>query len=169
MTHLFYSLITVVIAFFFMLVGLVSLSLFFSTQMRTDFIQFVLEDHVLLPIFGLTLLAVGIGVLINSFFALRRKTYRISSGNYVTSLDENLFKQYLETYWKQKFPQKEVPCKVCLKRNKILVSADLPFTPVAEQKTLLSHIESDLSQILSQYLGYHRKYVINISFKPETK
>lgn len=169
MTHLFYSLINAAIAFFFMLVGLVSLSLFFSVQMRTDFIQFVLEDTVLLPIFGITLVAIGVGVLINSFFSLRRKTYRISSGNYVTSLDENLFKQYLETYWKQKFPQKEVPCTVCLKRNKILVSAELPFVPLAEQKAVLSHIDSDLSQILTQYLGYHRKYVINISFKPKPK
>lgn len=169
MTHLFYSLITVVIAFFFLLVGLVSFSLSFSTEIRTDFVQFILEDATVLPIFGITLLAIGIGILLNSFFSLRRRTYRISSGNYVTSLDENLFKQYLEAYWKQKFPRVDIPCKVNLKRNKIIVAADLPFVPIAEQTSVLEQIESDLSQILSQYLGYHRKYVINITFKPEKK
>ena len=90
-----------------------------------------------------------------------------SSDNHAFYLEEGIFQDYLKSYWKQLFPKHDIPNYILLKKNKLQISADLPYVPEAQQKTLLNRIHRDLKHILTQILGYQQKYVISISFKDE--
>lgn len=169
MKNFFYFSISFIIAIFFILLGIVGLLLPWSSEIRTNIVQFFLEDFLYITLFSLGLVIAGIAIIINVLFSARKHYYEIKSGSNSFAIDEALFQDYLNTYWKQLFPKIEIPNRVVLKKNKIHVAADLPYVPLDQQKDLLKRIEKDLSDIFNRIFGYRNEYIISISFQEEPK
>lgn len=169
MSHFFYSLITFITALFFVLLGIVGIILPWSPNVRTEVMQFIVNQTFFSFLFGLGFLIVGLAIMVNIILSMRKRYYEIRSGKNMTAIDESLFQDYLTIYWKQLFPQHDVPNQVTLNKNKIHVTADLPFLPVPQQKILIERIERDIADIFNRMLGYRFEYIISISFLPESK
>jgi len=168
MVSFFYSLISWVIALFFILLGFLSILIQASTDVRSEFVSFILEDSFFISLFGLCSLLIGAGVIFYLSTSLKKRYIKIkSSSNKAFYLEDTLFQDYMHTYWKEMFPQQEIPSQVTIRKNKVMVTADLPYIPEHEQKTLISRIEEDLKELFQNVLGYHQEYTISLHFPKE--
>ncbi len=170
MIHFFYSLITFIVALFFIVLGVLAILLQVSFNVRSEVISFILEDQLLLSFFGIACILIGFAIVSYLMTSFKKRYIKIKSkDNHAFYLDENLFQDYMKSYWKQLFPNQEIPNHIVLKKNKVLITADLPYVPDAQQKALLSRIDHDLKDVFKRLLGYHREYIVSISFQSETK
>jgi hypothetical protein len=168
-SNLFYSLINIAIAIFFLVLGLVAIMLPWSPMVRTDVIQFILEDSIAIFLFGFVFLIIGLVLVIYTLLSTRRSYYRLKGGPQSILIDEQVVQDYLDSYWKHLFPQAVVPNRLQIKKNKIHLVADLPYVPAAEQKQLLESIKADLTEMFSSFLGYKEPFYLSASFQPDTK
>lgn len=169
MSALFYSLISFVVAIFFIMIGIICMMLPWSEAVRTDLVQFILEDSLVISLFGIGSLIIGLAIVVNIILGSRRHYYHVKSGSKSVTVDETLIQQYLNTYWGELFPNCSVPNKFSLKSNKIYVAADLPYLPVKEQKALIERVKTDLQDIFKRILGYQNEFHLSISFQSESK
>lgn len=167
MSTIFYSLISFVVAIFFILIGVISIMIPWSPSVRTDLIQFILEDSIAIFLFGFGFIIIGLAIAINILQSSKRRYYYVRTGNNSVSIDETLIQEYLNSYWRSLFPQHDVPTRFTLKKNKIHVFADLPSLPVPQQKILVDRIKRDLNDIFSKILGYQNDFMLSISFQKE--
>lgn len=165
MRHFFYSLISFIVGLFFILLGVVGILVPWSPEVRSHLVRFIQEDSVFIFLFGLGLLIIGLAIATFVILSTRKRYYEIRSGENLVKIDEALFQDYLNIYWKQLFPKYEIPNRVALKKNKIYVTADLPYIPDSQQKALIERIERDLNDIFTRIIGYSHEYVISISFQ----
>lgn len=169
MYYLFYSLISFIIALFFILIGIVSIMIPWSAGVRSDLIRFILEDSLTISLFGFAFVVIGLAIVINILLNSRRSYYHVKSGQSAITVDEAVIQQYLSLYWKQLFPQSEIPFKLNIKKNRIYLSADLPYQPIEEQRPLLERIRHDLRKLFSSHLGYDSEFSLSISFQKAPK
>lgn len=167
MNNFFYSLFNFVTALIFIVIGIVSFILPWSPAARTDLVQFILEDSYLIFLLGSVFILLGVLILINLWLNFKRRYYRLKSNNRSVIIDETIFQQYLDTYWSHLFPDTHIPSHVVVGPKKLKITADLPYVPVSEQKALLNRIQNDLEELFGNYVGYHRDYLISISFASE--
>lgn len=168
MIHFFYSLITFIIALFFVMLGLLAIMIQASHNIRSEVIGFILEDTMFLSFFGVASILIGIAIVFYLITGFKKRYFKIKSkNNNAFYLDESLFQDYLKSYWKQLFPKQDIPNRVVLKKNKVLITADLPYVPDSQQKALLIRIDRDLKDMFTRLLGFRQEYVISISFQPE--
>jgi hypothetical protein len=166
MSNFLYYLASFIIALFFILFGIISFFLPETEEGLRAVSHFLLQNTWLTYLCGFLFITIGIAILANIKLNIKKNYYHIKAGSHLTELDEKIFEQYLDTYWKELFPKLEVPSRAEIKKNKLYISAELPSIPLNEQKTLLQQIEKDLNEILIKYLGYHQEYIISINFKP---
>lgn len=165
MYNLIYSFISFIIALFFILIGGIAVLIPWSAKIRTDLIQFILEDALAISLFGFAFMVIGLASAASILLNAKRKYYHIKSGDQAVFVDEALIQQYLSLYWKQLFPLNDIPCRLSLKKNKVYISADLPPMPQSEQRPLLERIRKDLTQLFEKKLGYHEQISFSISFQ----
>lgn len=165
MSHLFYSLINFVNALFFILIGVVGIVIPWSINVRTLLTRFIFEDSLAISLFGFAFFIIGLAMFINILLNMKRRHYRISSLNATTTVDEAVIQEYLNTYWKQLFPENDIPCHLYLKKNIIHIAVDLPYLPIQEQKPLLERIRQDLIGIFAKVLGYKEEFFLSASFQ----
>lgn len=168
-SNLFYSLINLAIAIFFLMLGLVAILLPWSPMVRTDLIQFILEDSIAIFLFGFVFLIVGLAIVIYTLLSTRRSYYRLKGGPQSVQIDEQVIQDYLDSYWKQLFPQTIVPNRLQIKKNKIHLIADLPYVPPSEQRNVLDRINNDLTDLFGSFLGYREPFYLSASFQPEQR
>lgn len=169
MSNLFYSLISLTVAIFFLMLGLVAVLLPWSPLVRADIIQFILEDSIAIFLFGFVFIVVGLAIVISILLSTRRSYYRLKGGVQTVLIDEHVIQDYLDTYWKELFPKTTIPNRLQIKKNKIYLSADLPYIPQEEQKAVLERIRNDLTDIFSSFLGYQEPFHLAASFQSEQK
>lgn len=167
MSHILYSLITVIISLFFILLGIISLLIPWSEQIRSSIILFIADNTLALLLFGFCSVIIGAGLISTIVLNSQRRYYRIQSGSHPITLSESVVQDYLTVYWQRLFPQKEIPCRLVIKKKKIQVIADLPYVPILEQKSLLEKIEKDLLDTFRDVLGYREELDVSISFAQE--
>lgn len=167
MRHFFYYLASFVVALFFICIGIIFLFLPESGTMLHSLTEYLLQNSWISYLSSILFIAMGVVILINIKLSLKKQYYKIRTGGLLTCLDEHVFEQYLDTYWKELFPKNQVISRATIRKNKLHIEADLPHVPLSEQKPLLQQIEKDLNEILMKYLGYHQEYLISISFQPE--
>jgi len=153
------------IALFFILIGIVGILIPWSINVRALLAQFIFEDSLAISLFGFAFFFIGLAIAIDIVLNSRRKQYTISSLKAPATVDEEVIKEYLNTYWKQLLPNTETPCHLALKKNKIHISVELPFLPIQEQKPLLERIRKDLIGLFAQILGYRDEFFLTASFK----
>ncbi len=167
MRHVLYSLISLAVAFFCLMLGAISCLVLWSPKVRTDLVQFILEDSLIIFLFGFCFFLIGATILLQVFFHMQKRHYSIRSKNNSIYISEEIFQEYLNSYWKQLFPKNEIPNEIALKKNKVHISAELPFMPIHQQKAILQRIENDLSELFNRLIGYRKEYVLSISFLPQ--
>lgn len=167
MIQFFYSLITFLIALFFIILGIMACLLPWSPYIRIVVIEFLLDNPILLTLFGCTLLSIGILSIFYVVQNLRRRYYTLKKDQLVTDVSEQVIRGYLDSYFHALFPYVEIPCRVTLKKKQALVVADLPYVEPKNQKELLLRIEKELSDIFHDIIGYRNELVISVSFGSE--
>ena len=158
------SLFIIVVAIFFVLLGMISLLTPWFQAIRTHLIAFVNDNPLALSLFGIVALAAGLAIAINVTQSTRHQYYRLRSTPHPVDIDENLIQQYLDNYWGNLFPHCQIPNRLVLKNNIIYLVVNLPYIPRAEQKPLLARIENDLATGLAALLGYTNEFYLNASF-----
>jgi hypothetical protein len=165
MNHLFYSIITLLIALFFIILGAIAMIIQWSHHVAITVIDFMLNHTLSISVFGFLAVVIGIALVINVVQSALTRYYRIRSDKSPISLSDTLISDYLSTYWKELFPYAEVPCRILLKKHRIQIVADLPPFPIGEQKELLKRIEEDLLDLFRSVLGFRDELDLSISFQ----
>jgi hypothetical protein len=160
-----YSILSFVVALFFILIGIVGILIPWSINVRTLLTKFIFEDAIAISLFGFTFFVIGLAIVIHILFNAQKKHYKISSLKGPTTVDEAVIQEYLETYWKQLFPKNDIPCQLALKDNKIHVAVDLPYLPIQEQRPLLEKIRKDLMDMFTKVLGYRDEFFLSATFQ----
>ncbi len=166
MHNLFFSLISFIIAIFFVLLGIISVMIPWSEEVRYGLVRFILEDALAISLFGCAFIVVGLAIAVNILLNSRRKYYHLRSGCNAIGIDENVIQQYLTVYWQQLFPDHDIPYRLTIKHNKIHINVDLPHLPLQEQRQLLERIKQDLQQLFTGKLGYQEEFYLTASFIP---
>lgn len=148
-----------------MLIGLIGAMIPWSNEIRNMIVKFIFHDTLAISLFGYAFFLIGLALAADIVINIRKRPYKISSLKGPIAVDEAVIQTYLNEYWKQLFPENDVPCHVSLKDNKIHVAVDLPYLPIQEQKTLLERIRKDLIGIFTKILGYRDEFYISASFQ----
>lgn len=159
-----YSLITIIVALFFILLGIIGLILPWSAAIRTDLIQFILENTLAISLFGFGFVIIGSILVVNLMQNLKRRYYYLRSQNQEVVIDETLIQQYLNSYMKDLFPHHDVPARLSIKKNKIKITADLPYASIEQQELFTHRMRHDLGEIFKNILGYSNEFILLVSF-----
>jgi ABC-type multidrug transport system fused ATPase/permease subunit len=149
---------------FFILLGIIALLLPWSAHIRTDMIEFILENSIAISLFGFGFIILGFLIVLSLYLSSKRRYYYVRGGERTVVIDQEIIRHYLQAYWLQKFPNQEIPNRLVLKKNRIRVTADLPFTELKAQKPLIERIKQDLEELFHQMLGYSHQFVLVASF-----
>lgn len=156
--------LTLILALFFILLGGFTFILAFSRYVQANLLDFIQNNFWILFLFGLGFILIGIALGAYSFLTHRKSYLSTKTGSNLTAISENVIHTYLESYFEKLFPDQKIPFRFLIKKKKMQVIADLPFFPLEDQKNLLNLIEGDLSEILSENIGYTESLELILSF-----
>lgn len=165
MNYFLYSLITLFIALFFILLGFIGVIIPWSHNMQSLAVALILENSALIFIFGFSFLCIGIATAVNILLNARRKYYHFKVSGQTVSVDSALIQNYLQTYLKDLFPDAEIPYHLDLKKNNIHITIDLPYIEPENQAALLERIRTELRELFSSFLGYRQQFHLSASFQ----
>lgn len=165
MTNFLYSLISLFIALFFILLGIIGIILPWSSSMQSLAVSLILENSLLIFLFGLSFLAIGIATVVNILLNARRRYYHFKVSGQTVSVDTTLIQSYLQKYFKELFPNIDVPFQLEVKKNKLFITADLPYVAKNDQDALLERMRTELRELLSDFLGYKHQFHLSASFQ----
>lgn len=160
MNNILYLLTRFILAIFFMIFGTAAMFLPWWPEMRSELVQFILEENAMIVLFGLVFFLIGLALLLYLFFSKRRRYYTIRLDT--CSVEENVIKGYLEKYWQEAFPSESVSHYFTLKKNRLHIVADLPHS--SEPEVRLETIKNELTEIFTKLLGYPKQVTLSISF-----
>ncbi len=165
MYRFFCSLITFIIALLCILVGVVGLIVPWSLDVREYLTRLLVEDSLVISLFGFTLVVIGVATAAYIIMNSRSRYYYIKTGNGTVLVDEGIVQEYLIQYWKQLMPDANVTSSVHLKDNKISIHVDFPSVPLSGQRPLLEKVKTDLRDWLFKILGYHQEFGLHATFQ----
>lgn len=165
--HLIYSLINLIIALFFVVLGIFAVIVPWSGAIQSSLIQFILEDALAISLFGFAFLVIGLYLLASIILNARKRTYRLKSDGGLIDIEESVIQDYVNAYCQKLFPDHEIPCRLQIKDNKIHLSIDFPNIPEAEQINLLKKVKSDFKSTFARILGYREQFFLNATFQPQ--
>lgn len=140
-----------------------------SSTIRTNLVSFILEDHLTIFLFGLAIFVTGFAIAAYILLGTRQRYYHLKSDQNPIIVDESIIEFYVNSYWKQLFPDREIPSRLTLQKNKISVTADLPYLPSDQQKPLLNRIKNDLDDTFTKLLGHRPEFSLFASFQAKPK
>lgn len=164
MGHLFFQMISYLLALFFVMLGILCTVIPWSEPMRRVLVDFLEHGWATLFFIGVGCLVIGLAVLINLSISGSRRYYAIRTGPSTISIDKALIEAYLKEYFSGRYPKRDIPCRVMVKRNHLQIAADLPNTPLSGQRDLLKDIEKEIRELLSTNIGYDKSLRLFISF-----
>jgi hypothetical protein len=163
----FYLLLNFVVGVFFLACGILGIMLPWSPALQQAATQLIVENTVMLSLFGLGFTLIGLSLIIYALLSTRRRYTTIRTGAFAVTLDKNIVHDYLEAYWEEHFPEAHVPFDLTLKKRSIQIRADLPAMPYDEQKIFLEKVKRDFSDLFGRLLGYPYDVHLTASFQPE--
>src|SRR5262245_51155078 len=104
-----YLAVSFIIGSFFFIVGAFSIILPWSPFLQNLTTQFILENSLVLSLFGLGFALIGLSIVIYTLLKTRHRYVDIKTGTKSVVLDENVIHQYLESYWEKHFPKLQIP------------------------------------------------------------
>lgn len=163
----FHLTISFILGSFFFIMGAFSIVLPWSAYLKTVTTQFVLENTLVLSLFGLGFVLIGLSIVIYTLLNTRQRYVDIQISKNQVTIDESVFYQYLETYWQQHFPQTHVPFHLTFKNHSLQIVADLPSIPLPEQKIFLEQVKQDFNDLFGRVLGYPYDVHLIASFQAD--
>jgi len=163
----FYLAISFIIGSFFFIIGAFSIILPWSPFLKNVTAQFVLENTLILSLFGLGFALIGLSIVIYTLLKTRHRYVQVRAGALSVILDENVIHQYLESYWQKHFPKSHVPFSLSFKKHSLQIIADLPSLPLSEQKLFLERVKQDFSDLFGRVLGYPYDVHLIASFQSD--
>lgn len=154
-----------VIALFLFLLGTACLFYPWASEMQSHLIEFLISSTRLIFLFGICFILLAIGIASNVWFRTKQSYYRMKVEPLPVTIDENVILGYLNAYWKQLFPESDIPCKITLNRNELYIEADLPFVGDAAKNDIIDRIEDDLKNIFLKTVGYKDPFYLTLSFQ----
>lgn len=145
---------SVLIGAFFCFIGGYIFILPWSSSLQEKAIQFALEKTLIPMLYGSGLVLTGILLIIFTLWQLRRRFVQVRIGTLAITLDENVIRNYLDSYWKQYFPTENVFYTLSFKKKALEITAELPHVSYLEQKHILEQIKDDFGDLFSRILGY---------------
>lgn len=164
-TKLASSLLSLLIAVFFLLLGVICLAIPWISAIRTQIIVFILNNNIALLLFGMIFTSIGTGIISYILIASKHRYYLVRGGTHAAKVDEMLIQQYLDRYLAELFPGCDVPSTLSLQKNKIHINVNLPHLPPEEQKPLLERLEIELAELFSKILGYDQEFMLSACFR----
>lgn len=161
----FYLTISFIIGSFFFIFGAFSIILPWSPYLQTVTTQFILENTLILSLFGLGFALIGLSIVIYTILRTRHRYVQIRTGQLGVILDENVIQQYLEAYWQEHFPKSHVSFKLSFKKHSLQIVADLPALSHSEQKAFLEKVKDDFNDLFGRVLGYPYDVQLIASFQ----
>lgn len=155
----------VVLSLFLLTLGSLFTGLAWSALIRTEAITFILERRWTIFSIGVILLLAGILLIAYVMKNSKRRYTYIIAGKNACVLDEKFIQQYLELYWENSFPSRDIVYDLNIKKNKIQIFANFPPLPLEEQKRFLEKQKRELSNIFGRLLGYPHDIILAASFK----
>jgi len=169
MFNFLYSFITFCIAIFFILLGIIAVMIPWFPSIRTEVITLILEHSITIFLFGFCFIAIGFALVLNILLSVKKNYFHFKVGNHSVQVDETLIQNYLTKYWKELFPNNDIPNRLVLKKNKIHVIADLPYMQRPQQDLILERIKHDLRELFGNLLGYRHQFHLSASFQSDKK
>lgn len=163
-SRLLFFTVSSVSALFFAVFGLLCMLISLSEFLGQMVIEFLQRHGISLFLVGFGSLAVGIFLFITLWRQSWRRTYSIRTGTRAITVDPSLIETCIKAYWGKRYPSSDIPCRVWVKKDILQISADLPETPLANQKSLLTEMERELQEFLAETIGYQRRLHFFISF-----
>jgi hypothetical protein len=163
----FYLAIRLIIGSFFFIFGAFSIILPWSQFLQSVTARFILEDTLILSLFGLGFVLIGLSLVIYTLLKTRHRYVQIRIGKQAIILDENVIRQYLETYWQEHFPQSHVLFDLSFKKQSLQVVADLPALPLSQQKIFLEQVKQDFNYLFEHLLGYPYDVLLIANFRKD--
>src|SRR5687768_7062474 len=108
----------IVLALFFIVLGLLGIILPWSPTICTEVVDFLLSNTITLSIFGFAFLVIGITVLVQIIQRRKRRYFTRHQKALEIDVSEKVINDYLSVYFRDLFPLTEVPCQVILKKKK---------------------------------------------------
>lgn len=163
----FYLAISFVIGTFFFVLGAFSIVLPWSVFLQSVSTRFILQNTLILSLFGFGFVLMGLSIVIYTILNTRRRYIHIRTGERAVTIDQTVVQQYLESYWHEHFPKSPVSFQLSIKKQSIQIIADLPALPLHEQKVFLEHVKQDFSELFSHQLGYPYDVHLIASFQAD--
>ena len=166
--HLIFSAVHLLIALVVLAAGVFFIGLSRAPHVRIALSEFFSQPHTIFSFLGYLIVAIGAGLLIG-FYGLHRKSFlRLQMHAQPASIDLKLVRDYVESYWKRRFPDHATSLEVHLSRGqKVEVVADFPSIEGKPLERSLQEIEKELGTLLARNLGYHRDFFVTLMFKPD--
>lgn len=165
MTNFLYSLISLFIALFFILFGIIGIILPWSASMQSLAVTLISENSLLIFLFGMSFLAIGVATAVNILLNARRQYHHFKVSGQTVSVESTLIQNYLQKYFKELFPGVEVPYQLQIKKNKLHITVDLPYIAKQDQEALLERMRTELRELFSDFLGYRNAFHLSASFQ----
>jgi len=159
--------ISFILGTFFCLIGLIGLILPWSSSLQNSLTNLIVNHTLILSLFGLGGIFIGVSLVIYAIFNTGRRYAYVRTGGNSIILDENLINQYLQAYWKKKFPSHPILFYLSIRKKSIQIVADLPFIPETEQDHFLEKVQEDFSDLFGNLLGYPNEIHFIAHFQSE--
>lgn len=162
--NLFFSLVHLFVAFFLAAAGALSIALHYSLATRQRLALFLEADsHLFFLFFGSGIVIFSLFLLIGLYTLNKTKYLQLQMNDHQLSIDQSIVRSYVVAYWKQRFPNFNPSVDISLRPNqKLEIITDPPPIPAEEKQHFFENVESDLSQILREKMGYDRPFVLTV-------
>jgi len=167
MKHFFRTLINLIQALLFLILGAIGIVLTWSVKLQEVAIQIIRGQPIVVFLVGLGFLAIGIALLLSWRQGLRNRYYYVRTGKRSAVINEKLVDNYLRTYWQERFPKLDIESQASLHRKQLQILVHFPSITKDQQQSILTQVQSELEELLTHYLGYHEPFYLMATFGEE--
>lgn len=150
---------------FFFFFGLFSAILPWSFSLQNALNHFIAIHYLSLCLYGIALCSIGILIILHTYQKNKHHYVSMCIGKWNVTLDENVVRQYLETYWKKYMPNESIPFSLSFQKRSLHITAEFPPLSLEEQRELLEQIQSDFSDLFGRILGYPHEVHLKARFR----
>jgi|GEM_PF-4023690 len=158
---------SLLLALFFVLLGLFAMLLPWFEKVRMLAIRMIQNESGVLALFGFAFFLMGVAFIGHAVANAGKKSFVIKLKEQKVTVNESLVRNYLREYWQEAYPHHEIPFRILFKRHRLFVQADFPSLSDEEQRTTLQKVERDLEEILHGVIGYRGDVDVSIQFAHE--
>ena len=162
--HLLFSAVHLIVTFFIIASGLLSMSLFFNQETRFR-LAHMLENEGASLFFavGVAVTFVGVMLLIGFYMMYRRRYYKIRMNCSKVLVDQSIVKEYVSDYWSKLFPGEKLFLDVAFGANQHLeVITQVPRLEKDQRELVFKRVENELGVILARKIGYEKEFVLTV-------